>query len=229
MKQHLSSSLRQALIVAVAVASLSGAGFVFAAPTAPPPGSSIALPLTRGATAETKTGALTLQGGLSVSGGSGLCLNGVCKTSWPSSTVQAGTTTATGQANVTINSYDYTTGNLTYYYYSYGSEYSYNNYTYYKDYTFSVTASVPGGVPISMNGTPTVRCYVSNSSYNYTPAPQTYPYSSSNYTYATNISASFDASNNIIVSGSCKLYLVNGYYNTNYFAIPVTVSVRYLY
>lgn len=233
MKKTAFAFARQAAIVALAVASISGAGYVFAAPTAPPPGSSIALPLTRGGNAETKTGALTLQGGLSVSGGSGLCLNGVCKTSWPSSTVQAGTTGVTGSQNFTINPYTYNyTGNSTVYYYQYNYEYNYSTYTQWYDTSFSITAPIPGGgVPLAVIGTPSARCYSGSGPGAYTAAPTTNYYTmSSYYAPATNLGYSFDSSGNLVVTGNCRFYLNSGYYYTNYgIAVLNNATVRYIY
>lgn len=228
---------RQAVVVACAVLTLAATSYVFAAPSAPPPGTTIPLPLNEGSAAQTKAGALTItgtltaNGGLTVSGGSGMCLGGVCKTAWPSSSVQVGNANLTGSQNFSFpaNYNNWSTHN--YYYYNYGTEYSYNTSTYWNSTAFNITIAPPsGGVPLSVTGTPTVRCYSAYSNFTYTPAPQSYPNSSSQYTYATGVTVGFDNANNIVVSGNCDFYPNNGYYYTNYGVAAVTgVNVRYIY
>lgn len=218
---------RQGLVVACASLLLFGVGFVFAAPTAPPPGTSVPLPLTRGAAAETKAGALTIQGQLTASGG--ICLGGVCRTTWPSSSLQSGYTTVSGTGNYSVSSYNYY-GTHTYYYYQYNQQYTQNSNYYWYDYNFSVSAPMSvTGVPLNVSNV-TARCYNAvNSSYTYTPAPTSSYYTQSSlWVQPTNLSASISGTS-VIVTGTCRLYLANGYYQTNYFAIPVSATVQYLY
>lgn len=223
MTSSLKTIARQGVVAACAALLLAGVGYVFAAPTAPPPGTTIPLPINTGAAAQTKAGDLTISGRLSATE---LCLGSNCQTTWPSATVQAGTANATGQTNLSVPQYTQSGYSNTIYYRSNnGQEYQYSTYGYFYNHTFSVTANV-SGVPISIVTTPTVRCYVSNSSYTYTPAPATSGWSS-DYTKATNVSVSFGANNTVVVTGTCTTPV--NYYQVNYFVVPVDVSVRYLY
>lgn len=217
---------RQALVVACASVAIVGVGYVFAAPTAPPPGSTVDLPLTRGSNAETKTGPLTVAARFTANE---ICLGGSCKTTWPTSNLQVGYTTVTGQANLVTSTYNYY-GSHTYYYWYYNQLYSqYTNYYFY-DQNFSVTMPLQvTGVPLNASLASSVRCYLANSGYGYTPAPTSNYYTQSSFwTDATNVSVSVSGTN-VVVSGSCRLYLNNGYWNYNYFVVPVSASVQYLY
>jgi hypothetical protein len=85
------------------------------------------------------------------------------------------------------------------------------------------------GVPLNVSNV-NARCYNAvNSSYSYTPAPTSNYYTMSSYwVQPTGVSASISG-NSVVISGTCRLYLMNGYYSTNYYAIPVSATVQYLY
>ncbi len=86
--------------------------FAWTAPTATPPSGNIAAPLNTGVSAQTKVGALTVNGSLSAPT---LCLGGVCRSIWPSGNVidtlsstllagnNAGSQSITGVASLTAN------------------------------------------------------------------------------------------------------------------------------
>lgn len=225
---------RQALTVACASIAIAGVGYVFAAPTAPPPGTTVSLPLTRGSGAETKTGPLTIQGaltasgGLSVSGGSGLCLSGVCKTAWPTASIQSGTAYPTpGTQTFGYNSSSSYDSSL-YTYYTYGStQYGYSNGgNYITPQNFSIPHTISGGVPVSVN-LPPVYCYSTYGSTNFQQAYCGTPYcQSTQYTYATNVTATISG-NTVYINGTCRFYSGGGsYYGA---AKPASFSVTYLY
>lgn len=217
---------RQALVVACASIAILGVGYVFAAPTAPPPGSTVDLPLTRGSNAETKTGPLTVSARFTANE---ICLGGSCKTAWPTSNLQVGYATVSGLQTIVTSSYNYY-GSHTYYYYQYNQQYSqYSNY-YWSDQNFSITMPLSvTGVALSASLSTYPRCYSANSGYGYTPAPTSNYYTQSSiWSDATNVSVSVSG-NNVVVTGSCRLYLNNGYWNYNYFVVPASASVQYIY
>lgn len=227
MNPRLRTRLREGFVVALSTFAIAGVGFVFAAPSAPPPGSTIPLPLTRGSTAETKAGALTIQGQLTAAGG--ICLGGVCRTSWPSSSLQSGTVTITpGVQAFGYNSNGNWENNTTAYYTNYGQQQVYSNSGSFVSSNFSITApsGISSGVLIS-SSVPVVRCYSSYQQGYYTPAycNGTYYCSSSPYTYATNVVAT-TSNTSVTLTGTCKFYTNSGYYGT---AVPDAFSATYLY
>ncbi len=220
---YVRARLREGLVVALSTLAIAGAGFVFAAPTAPPPGSSISLPLTRGSTAETKTGPLTISDRLTVNE---LCLGGSCKTAWPSATIQSGSTTVTpGQQNFNYNSsYNYENNMQSYYTYGNNVYTSSNGGYYLNPQTFSISTPISvTGVPITATP-PTVRCYSTNSNYTFNAAYCGTYCSSNTFTYATNVVTTVSG-NSVIVSGSCRFY-GSGTYGV---AKPDQMTVTYLY
>jgi hypothetical protein len=216
MHSSLKQSVRNGLLVAVASLGLVGVGYVFAAPTAPPPGSNLSLPLTRGAGAEIKAGALTVQGGLTVTNTltvDRICLAGDCQTEWPSGGGLTGSMTLNG-AGYHSSSYCY--GYAAYEqltYYRYGSLYNNNQYNC-GPTSFSLTlpAVIPSGsTPVASGGV--VWCHGGTN--NYSPnSPATY-ITDNYYNYRIQATVNSITNNNngtVTINGNCK-FLAGG---TNY-------------
>ena len=227
MTPSLKTAARHGLVVACASILIAGIGYVFAAPTAAPPGSTIPLPLTRGSGSEVKAGALTIQGlltasaGLSVTGSTTtgtlnattICLGGDCKTAWPSG--GGGTATANGaDYHPSYNCYSYNNYNqLTFYYngYQYSNQYAYNCNN--VSYAVTVPSTIASGKTVSAVVGGTVWCHASGSDFNgYSPSST---YITDSY-YPNRIAgtvASVVNNNNgtVTVNGTCRFIDYNGY------------------
>lgn len=231
MKLVFKSTARQGMVVACASLLIAGIGYVFAAPTAAPPGSTIPLPLTRGASAEVKSGALTIQGlltasaGLSVTGSTTtgtlntttICLGGDCKTAWPAG--GGGVSTVTGSAFhpngycYTYNYYDQMT------YYASGS--SYTNYVYNcgsTNFSFTASSTVPSGrTPGTVLGG-TVWCHAGGNNYS---GYGTSYISDSYYPYRVAATITSIVNNNngtVTINGNCR-FTTAGNYSYAYMAM----------
>ena len=194
--KQLFSKVSQGAVTGLVAFLVLGVGYTFAQPTqAPGSGPGVSLPINEGAGAQTKAGALTVDGGLTTSAltASTICLAGDCQSSWPSG---GGFQSGSGSNyqspsylyNYNQNQYGYLT------YYSNGSPYS-QYMSYANSHTFSITISAPGQVLSTSNKE--VRCYHnwngSAGQYN------TYDY----YTLATDVNSNIDGSS-VILTGTCN-------------------------
>lgn len=208
MNSTLKQSVRNGLLVAGVSLGLVGIGFVFAAPTAPPPGSNLSLPLTRGAGAEIKAGALTVQGGLTVTNTltvDRICLAGDCQTEWPSGGV-SGSATVNGAGYHTSS---YCNGYSAYEqltYYRYGS--LYNSYQYNcgpTSFSLTLPATIPSGsTPVALGGA--VWCHGGTSNYSsYSPATTYVTDNYYNYRIQATVNSIINNNNGTVtINGNCK-------------------------
>ncbi|MBI4121736.1 MAG: hypothetical protein HY461_00235 [Parcubacteria group bacterium] len=212
---------RNGLLVAGAFLLLSGVGYVFSAPTAPPPGTSIPLPLTRGSAAETKAGPLTVQGGLTVTGGQGICLGGTaagqCKTAWPNNS-QVNSVTLTGSQNLNCDRYGGTSQYIEVYYGSPAQSNSGSGFNICSK-LFSITTAAIPGTPVGVLS-PTVKCWRANSSYT----------KASDWASAIDVQITFNALNQAVVTGTCQVQRSGSSSSSQYYGVAELsgTSVRYL-
>ncbi len=227
--KRLRSLCLQAMTVVVATVSIVGVGYVFAAPTAPPPGSTIPLPLHVGSTAQTKAGALTIQGlltasaGLTVTGNASvsgslsaptICLNGDCKSAWPSG--GGGTATTTNTAAYYTGGYCYSGYNysqMAFYFNGYG----YNQPVYNCNatgFSFVVPSNIPSGRTAGAMTSGNVWCQSGPSNYNGYNPPSSYINDSyyQNRVAATVSSITNNNNGTVTISGSCRPADYYGYY-----------------
>lgn len=191
--------------------AVGGIMAAIAAPTSPPPGGGAYLPITQSPSPQTIPGTLTVNGGLNVTGGSGICINGSCKTSFAGGAVNAATTGVVSGSTSINNCYA-----------QYYSSYNYNgsNYNYYCDMPFTIT--LPFSQTTVSAIAPSATCTGPNYNNNYG------GYSA----YQTlNVTASLASSgNDVLLSGTCREWNTTSYAYTPYgITASGSSAARYVY
>ena len=218
-------SFKQFKTLIITLLVLVGSSYVFAAPASPPSeGLGVYPPLTVGPEAQTKTGKLTV---------GELCLGTDCRPNWPRSGLSTDVGVASGAQNLTCLSGMRSINQIYYYYGSDGllkdsGIHSYQACT----QSFTITTPALPGKPLSLlnykgilNQHPDslgVKCWTTYSGYSYNNTPV----NSSAWLKPTDLSVSFNASNQLVITGKCLLRQSD--YGSGWGVAEASIDVRYI-